>query len=170
LSKRGGNKYLSNGRHLSSFDKECARCEVIKPLIDFHNCKGAPGDKAYYCKECAITSARKHHKERVKDPIARRKYSSRYYKHKYNLTAEEYDTKYKQQQSCAICFTTLLGGLQTHLDHDHSTGKLREFLCTNCNRGLGHFQDSKQNLMNAIAYLEKHTDNAESEGRAAVHG
>jgi len=125
----------------------CGKCKVG---TEFH--KGA-----WFCKACTCAASRANHAKRVADPISKRKYSSRYYKSKYGLTAEEYDTRYKNQKVCAICSTELLGGLQTHLDHDHNSGKLREFLCTNCNRGLGHFQENKQNLLNALKYLDKHS-------------
>lgn len=41
------------------------------------------------------------------------------------------------------------------LDHDHSTGEMRGWLCTNCNRGLGYLKDSTEVLMKALAYLER---------------
>ena len=61
--------------------------------------------------------------------------------------------------------TTKQGGW--HLDHNHVTGKLREFLCNPCNRGLGYLQDDPMILMKAIEYLDKHNDYAVvgSEGR-----
>ena len=79
----------------------------------------------------------------------------------YKLTLDEYETKLKLQNcKCAICNIDLpLEGNMTHLDHCHTTNKVRDFLCTNCNRGLGHFQDSVTLLENAISYLNKHNNN-----------
>jgi hypothetical protein len=41
------------------------------------------------------------------------------------------------------------------MDHDHSTGEYRGYICHTCNRGLGMFQDSIDILNNAIRYLKK---------------
>ena len=59
---------------------------------------------------------------------------------------------------CAIC-GILESDCKTglHVDHCHLTGRLRGHLCSNCNRGLGHFGDSVEILQDAIGYLEKST-------------
>ena len=41
------------------------------------------------------------------------------------------------------------------LDHDHSTGTFRGWLCVKCNTGLGLLQDSPSILRSAATYLEK---------------
>jgi len=41
------------------------------------------------------------------------------------------------------------------LDHDHTTGKFRGWLCHDCNRALGQFHDNITILENAIQYLRK---------------
>jgi hypothetical protein len=42
------------------------------------------------------------------------------------------------------------------VDHNHETGALRGLLCCDCNQALGKFQDSRDILLKAIRYLDKH--------------
>ena len=145
--------------------KQCSWCKEIKPHSSFHkdNKNKRNYKLAYYCKECANLKARLHHKKRTNDNDLSYKEQKRsnYYKTKYGISLQEHNEKLAQQNNCcAICEVKLLAhGFHTHLDHDHKTGKLRAFLCTNCNRGLGHFQDSTDILEKAIKYLNAHRNN-----------
>ena len=80
----------------------------------------------------------------------------------YGITFDQYEAMYEAQSGgCALCCTPLLlaGGASqelgdiAHVDHCHTTGKVRGLLCHKCNRGLGLFQDNKETLMRAIDYL-----------------
>jgi hypothetical protein len=133
--------------------KRCCTCKIYIDKDNFH--KGS-----FSCKPCANASSRRHHARRmIEDPLYREAMKERYTKQTYGLTRTEYIEKLKAQDSlCAICKVELpAGGHLTHLDHCHTTGKIRAFLCTNCNRGLGHFQDRIENLHKAIAYLKSHS-------------
>ena len=56
------------------------------------------------------------------------------YRRKYGITLEEVNELHtKQQGLCAICQKKD----RLALDHDHSTGKVRELLCYRCNLSLG---------------------------------
>lgn len=56
---------------------------------------------------------------------------------------------------CQICGTRKPGGAGGwHVDHSHDSKKVRGILCSNCNRGLGHFKDNTDVMRMAIAYLE----------------
>lgn len=146
--------------YFTETEKECRKCNKIKVHSDFHKETTNKYGLAYWCKECACANGRMHHARRmIEDPLYAKQSATRYRKQQYELTSEEYDNLWKEQKYCSICKVELLGRHQTHLDHDHKTGKLRDFLCTNCNRGLGHFQDSILNLQKAIEYLHKHNSN-----------
>lgn len=156
------NKYTAF-RFISESHKECGLCGEIKPHSDFHKDsknKRALG-LAYYCKPCATSKSRAWHKNNSNNAEYRRARRDTYFRHKYGLTLSEYEDKLKAQgNKCTICLTPLAStGLLTHLDHCHKTNKIRSFLCTNCNRGLGSFKDDVFIMKNAISYLIEHTEN-----------
>ncbi len=73
----------------------------------------------------------------------------------FNLTEQEYNTIFiKQNYSCAICKTTAPTGYNWHVDHCHTTNKVRGILCSRCNQGLGLFRDNTTYLLSAKEYLE----------------
>jgi hypothetical protein len=43
-----------------------------------------------------------------------------------------------------------------HIDHDHTTGRVRGLLCPGCNLALGHFDDPEI-LRRALDYVIKAT-------------
>jgi hypothetical protein len=74
----------------------------------------------------------------------------------YGLSVDEYAAILDSQSGgCGICGAKVPGGnsIFMHVDHCHATGKIRGLLCTNCNRGLGYFQDDIEVLAAAIRYL-----------------
>lgn len=74
-------------------------------------------------------------------------------KHEYDLTVEQYQTMVSEQGGCcAIC---LRPERRLHVDHEHSTGRVRGLLCKKCNMGIGLLGDSPAVLTAAAVYLEK---------------
>lgn len=51
-----------------------------------------------------------------------------------------------------MCGTSKISRL--HIDHCHTTGKIRGLPCLNCNSALGSFRDSRELLLKAIKYLD----------------
>ena len=75
---------------------------------------------------------------------------------KYGLTVAEFNALLAlQSNKCAVCLNDFTGGKDTHIDHDHSTGRVRGLLCGCCNRGIGQFRDSSERLAAAAAYLKR---------------
>lgn len=104
-------------------------------------------NKAYYAANKDKAKAyRIANKERVEDARLQ---------DKYGITAEQRDVMLAAQGfKCAVCSTASPGGQGNwHVDHCHTTGRVRGLLCCNCNRGLGYFRDNSEFLTNAIAYL-----------------
>ena len=80
------------------------------------------------------------------------------FKSRYNITTEEYNDKFKEQEGkCEIC-----GKHQKDLDralcvdHNHDTGKNRGLLCSNCNSMLGFALDKTSILINGSKYIQKY--------------
>lgn len=44
------------------------------------------------------------------------------------------------------------------LDHDHTTGAFRGWLCRSCNLGIGLLGDNRDSLLRAVTYLERARD------------
>ncbi len=86
-------------------------------------------------------------------------------KSKYGLSVEQLQAL---GTNCHICGDELRRAKRgqssnmPHIDHDHETGVVRGLLCGRCNKGLGHFRDNAKLLMNAIAYLGRHSKLAAS--------
>lgn len=84
-----------------------------------------------------------------------------YYKTRYNgFTVKDYEQLLKlQNNKCAICGLSHLivreKNTYFHVDHCHSTGKIRGLLCNNCNISLGLLKDNIETIKNMVIYLEK---------------
>lgn len=73
----------------------------------------------------------------------------------YGLSPAKYYRMFDAQGGrCAICRTKFgENPRDTHVDHDHETGKVRGLLCPDCNRGLGLFRDDPVAIARALDYL-----------------
>lgn len=81
-----------------------------------------------------------------------------YRRRRFGLEHSDYlQMKETQHGLCAICGKEPTGRFPLVVDHDHSTGKVRQLLCTDCNLALGRFCDSVDLLSSAIDYLLKHS-------------
>lgn len=65
-----------------------------------------------------------------------------------------------QNPNCQICgvdFSTMDMSKRDlrHIDHCHTTGKIRGVLCHHCNRMLGGARDNPETLAKAIEYLSR---------------
>lgn len=114
-------------------------------------------DSAYYKKnvEHKKLLAKKHNANRSSEYQ-----KNAFIKSKYGITLNEYNDMLKMQNGvCAICGmeetrkNRYTGICKLHIDHDHSTGKIRGLLCSKCNFGISAFKDNPDILMEAINYL-----------------
>ena len=61
---------------------------------------------------------------------------------------------------CPICEKRSIVGINAKVvpDHDHRTGKGREWICESCNTGLGRFKDDITFVEKVIKYLKRFED------------
>ena len=145
--------------------KLCRDCKEEKDLDSFIKNKAFSDGVDTICKVCnrkrvkewrhLNPEKRKLQAKRESDP--NKEYNRRkHLKHTYGITVEEYDELYMSQQGyCAICgIHQSQTKTKFHLDHCHTTGKIRGLLCQHCNHLLGRARDSREILQNAIKYLD----------------
>lgn len=136
--------------------KICTRCDVLRLHNQFRKEPRMRDGRRSWCIPCD----RSRHREylRLTKPWKTNKlyYKNAKWKCRYGIDVNEVETMFvKQQGTCAICNRefTILRDLQ--VDHDHSTGQVRELLCQKCNTGIGYFQEDITVLSRAIDYLIK---------------
>lgn len=77
----------------------------------------------------------------------------------FGMSLDQFNAMMESQgNSCAICGYSDMSNPKVfpHVDHCHSTGKVRGILCSNCNMALGKFKDDTSRLYSAISYLASH--------------
>lgn len=83
-------------------------------------------------------------------------YKDANFRRKYKLTLDQVNSMIvAQDHRCAICLEKLGESRDTHVDHDHKTGKIRQILCRGCNHGIGNFKENMVILQRAVDYLKR---------------
>jgi len=117
------------------------------------------------CKQCHCTTQKKIYR---KNPEKQRAYKRKYAQEnpekvkntelwkRFRIRLVDFNKLLSNQKGrCGICLSNKPGGKGTwHVDHDHTTDKVRGLLCHNCNLGLGHFKDDPECCKLAANYLE----------------
>jgi len=149
--------------------KTCSKCKRSLDDSSFNKRKSVPGGLRYSCKECEHNTY-KMWKEANPEKVRKkwRDASTRYNEKdpatrnlkrrlkNVGITESEYFRMLELQDGrCKICGKeerhTNKGRL--HIDHCHSTGKVRGLLCSNCNTAIGLMMDDINILKTAIQYL-----------------
>lgn len=119
-------------------EKKCSRCQLVRPIGDFHKSAARTDGHTNNCKFCMV--------EIGAEGYARR--GDRYRRH--GITEEEYDAMVEAQgESCALCQDRPI----EVIDHCHATGRVRGLLCRPCNTGLGNLGDTPEAVARALTYI-----------------
>lgn len=119
--------------------KRCTKCLSVYPRSNFWNTKNTKDGLQCKCKRC---------------------HGEAYFIGKYGINREGRKTIISKQNG--ICANPLCGKticeVSAHLDHNHSTGKIRGALCLGCNMSLGLLGEDQQRISGLVIYLQKHQD------------
>jgi hypothetical protein len=170
--------------------KQCKKCGAWKPLDDFYRCAGTRDGHRGDCKPCNLAAK---HERYMADPAKVKAQVKRWQQanpervnatqrlrrakpevklqaraghlmRKFGLTLEQYDAMLEAQDGgCFICGRPPRDDISLHVDHDHSTGKVRGILCFCCNNALADFQDDPALLRKAASYVTRNSPEVEEE-------
>lgn len=123
---------------------KCYKCGQVKLRSEFYRDKSKSSGYSSRCKDC--------HKKMTRARAFRERSGN-------SITTEEYNRLHSDSTECPICKNTYSTESRYQLkclDHDHATGKIRNFICTRCNLVLGLVGDSTDLLSNLTDYLNSH--------------
>lgn len=156
--------------------KYCGGCEKEKHLDEFRKRKNRSGSVVARsrCKECENLAAKEFRIKKFEtDADAIREQKRRWAKQnpdsvrrtsrkRYLKTIGVEDVEqvltwlYSLPMICQICDLSEVEHYQgLSIDHCHETGRVRGWLCSGCNSGLGYFRDSPHLLDKAKEYLAR---------------
>lgn len=137
--------------------KVCPKCQKLKEPKEFHKDPRNKTGLTSWCNVCrraANKKWRENNPDRVRDSARRTNL-----KRIYGITLEEFNSLLKEQNNqCCICKTKNPKGKgdRFHVDHCHTTGKVRGLLCGKCNCAIGLLNEDINLFLSAKEYLEKH--------------
>ena len=136
-----------------STTKTCKRCKVEKPVEAF--ARGRSDGSHAWCKSCMSEYQVTYKAKKGRDYFKNYNYMAQY-----GITLEEaHDLLISQNNACALCNKEVswLPGFSSaaHVDHCHSTGKVRGILCGSCNTALGKLGDSVESITKVLNYLKE---------------
>lgn len=172
---------------LISASKICCCCKLSKSLDAFHKNKSNEDGLQNQCRACASAYHKQRRGEINKrrrnayaaDPTTRLSSNKNHYKRhpevyeqssrksnlkRYGISEEQYqEMLHRQGGVCAICKNNEISKvngkfMRLGVDHNHSTGKIRELLCSNCNKGIGNLKEDIAILQAAIDYIQRHAE------------
>lgn len=159
--------------------KECRRCGERKDASKFSIDRASKDGLRSACKACDAAARRKRYRadpERYKASVRRwqRKNAERHddYQRRYKAEVQNRErerdahlrrslgigletyTKLRDSQGnrCAICLHEPEDGQRLHVDHDHTSGRVRGLLCVRCNNAIGLLGEDLDAMEEAVFY------------------
>ncbi len=142
--------------------KRCSKCGEIKEKKGFCLDRSTKDGRHTQCKSCRTEynkspAARASKASYDKTEKGKSNYIRRDLKRNYGMTLEQFNNLlWDQGTGCAVCGSKDPKGQgRFHVDHCHTTGRVRGLLCHHCNLGIGNLKDSIEILDKAKAYLQR---------------
>ena len=134
----------------SYHNKICNRCHLLKPIEAFPKNQTQAGGRIIRrpsCLECR------------KDIDGRQLTTSE--RRRMNAMRPPDKTVFV----CPVCEKRTIVGITANIviDHNHDTGKGRDWICDSCNTGIGRFKDDIEILEKVIDYLKRFENNESDE-------
>lgn len=140
---------------------KCNKCLELKDTGSFSVDNTKKRGYQYTCKDCHnkytrdVWYVKNQEKQKSNARLWKQKNRSRVLAKKYNTSIDTIETLIESMSgNCPICNSTME---RPHLDHNHNTGQVRDFICSRCNIALGMTGENVTTLRNLIAYIDKHT-------------
>lgn len=127
--------------------RRCTSCSEVKNINLYYNRGADLYGKQRKCKVCINNTSKIWYDKNPDKAIVYHR------KAVYSLSDVDFQLMLVEQNNSCICGKEFTG--TPHVDHCHSSGKVRGLLCTKCNRALGLVHDNTETLKALIRYLEK---------------
>lgn len=132
--------------------KICSKCNAEKDISQFSKNRNST---LTVCRDCCYKREKEFYNDH-KNKLTKRKSTI---KRKYGIEYDSYLSMLTEQGcKCKICQKTLEEfspkATKPHVDHCHTTGKVRGILCCYCNTMLGVYNDDIKIFENIINYLK----------------
>lgn len=135
--------------------KICRRCLSYKEASEYTKATRNSDGLQSYCKSCADEYRKEY---QIKNPEAG---TDRHYRRVFGVGLLSIrELLATQDNKCKLCERTLSmvngRGFSSiaHVDHCHSTGKIRGILCGHCNTALGKLGDSVEAIERVLKYVK----------------
>jgi hypothetical protein len=144
--------------------KICKKCRQEKPAtLEFFYVSSKGGNVCSPCKSCVSLRAKQWHKNHPQDVRKRKKqwfeknkdwHRNYDLQRKYGISLKDWLRLHaKQKGACATCLRVT----NLHVDHCHTSGRVRGLLCRNCNMALGLVAENVETLLRQAQYLKATT-------------
>lgn len=133
--------------------KTCTKCHVEKELTEFCVDKRQRMGRRPECSAC--TYAQRHDYNMTRGKSVKK---ATHLRTNYGMTLEHYEWLLDAQGGCcASCGRPNPGQRSLHVDHCHTTGKIRGLLCHHCNTAYGLLQESEELISRLLDYHRTHS-------------